>query len=229
MTALGNNVLASAPGDQSGTNVGGAVYVFDGTTFDVPAGNGPNDLLLRRNGTNIEIVDNNTGNIAYTEPLKQSIIIAGADGEDDTLTVELQHSGIFGAALPPVSFIGGQNDADRLIIDSLGGGANTQMNYLPSGATPGAGLATEVVSTTPLPVPGDGKPILQSSTTIGFFGVEALEMAASDHNGVLSFITPNGEDDLSIDQDLGPDDISANTISGTSGGVSFAAHVLQRQ
>ena len=134
VAAVGNNILVSVPLDDAGAVDSGAAYLFDGTTFDLPTGNGPNDMSLRTNGTILELFDNNTGQSFGTQPFVsgRSVIIAGAANEDDTLTIDFRF-GSFGTT--PFHFDGGIGGTNRVRVvgDGLSG------VYNPSPTTAGDG------------------------------------------------------------------------------------------
>src|SRR5262249_17256886 len=80
-------------------------------TFTAPSGNGADMLVLHRNGAALELFDNNT--LAVTQPYAATtaVVIAGANGEADSLLVG--NSG--GLISLPITFDGG----------SGGSGSNT--------------------------------------------------------------------------------------------------------
>jgi hypothetical protein len=56
--------------------------------YTAPSGNGADALLLRRNGTALELLDN--GSVVLSRPLANTTgaVITGADGESDSLTID---------------------------------------------------------------------------------------------------------------------------------------------
>lgn len=83
-------------------------------SYTAPAGNALDDLMLHRNGANLEIVDNLTSNVVAQQAMASTnrVIITGADGEADRLTVDFS-GGFF---TTPVTFAGGSGTADALIL-----------------------------------------------------------------------------------------------------------------
>src|SRR5262249_38787398 len=72
-------------------------------TFTAPSGNGADMLVLHRNGAALELFDNNS--LAVTQPYAATtaVVIAGANGEADSLLVD--NSG--GLISLPITFDGG--------------------------------------------------------------------------------------------------------------------------
>jgi hypothetical protein len=64
-------------------------------SFTAPSGNGPDDLLLRRNGSRLELFDN--GVLVRSQNLSSltAATINGVNGENDRLTVDFSAGGLF--------------------------------------------------------------------------------------------------------------------------------------
>lgn len=171
------------------------------TGFQAPLGNGADNIVLRRNGANLEILDNNV--LEDSRPLSDLnlVQIQGADGEDDTLIVDFAFGGFFALA-DGVTFNGGAGTgSDKLKI--IGTGATTG-SYTPSATTPGAGSASITDGT--------------SSMAVNFGGLEPVEVSAMTS---FSLVTPNSNDVVSISDGLGFASQPVYIVSGTSGGVAL--------
>ena len=196
VAAVGNNILVGAVLDETGADDSGSVYLFDGPGFDLPSDNGPNDVTIRRNGTNLELFDNISGQVIQAQPFVPSVnpvIIAGSANEDDTLTIDLS-----GGPVGVLNFYGNLAATDRLRIV---GAANQAGTYTPNAFTTGSGqLAT-------------------SAGQINFFGCTDIE---SLNFPSFSVVTPNAIDDLKIDAAVGRDEQPANIVTGTSSGIAIA-------
>jgi Ca2+-binding RTX toxin-like protein len=200
VAAVGNNVLVGVPADTTGGISAGAVHLIDGTSYDMPAGNGPNDMTLVTTGVTFDIIDNYTGEVVYSQLSSAgAIIIAGAEGEADTLRVTAPAK--FGK---PIHFFGGAGAEinDHLRIDLNVADAT----YAPTANAPGAGSF------------GAG-----ATRWLSFGAVESAEVS-----GVINFslLTPSSSDVIQIDPGLGTDDDPAMVISGTSGGAPITPLTL---
>jgi Ca2+-binding RTX toxin-like protein len=91
--------------------------VIGDLVFDAPIDNGPNTILLRRDGSILQVIDEATGQVVASRRLGSTIgiIINGAANEDDQLTVDLKSGGLI---LVPagIQFNGGDGGNDVLII-----------------------------------------------------------------------------------------------------------------
>jgi hypothetical protein len=86
----------------------------------LPDGNGSDDVTLRRDGDNLELLDNTT-TVLVSRPLASvnSLVIRGTDGEADKLTVDYDHGGFF--AVPNgVQFHSGSGSGDELVVQGDG-------------------------------------------------------------------------------------------------------------
>jgi len=127
--------------------------------YRVPAGNGPDDLTLRRNGTDVEIFDNNTASVvaSLAADVTESVVVFGADDEANTLTVDYGFGGFF-SLNDGIGFSGGAGGPDSLFVV---GDGNTSAVYLPSQTVPGDGAITVTAGADAL--------------TITFTGLEPIE------------------------------------------------------
>ena len=174
------------------------MHLFSATSFQAPIGNGPDDLTLRRKGNQLEVIDNHTGLAVYTQAvaLLQSLIVAGANDEEDRLTVDYTS----GTISVPVHFYGGAGATDSLLVI---GPAQSSGVYIPSQTTM-----------------GDGAVFQQGSigNQTSFTGLESLTVSGIS---TLSLQMPNSADELTVDAGLGSDGQPTTVISGTSGGVAM--------
>jgi hypothetical protein len=64
-------------------------------SFNAILGNGLDDMVLRKNGNKIELLDNNILVASQSASSLSGIVITGASGEDDRLTVDFAFGGVF--------------------------------------------------------------------------------------------------------------------------------------
>jgi hypothetical protein len=90
-----------------------AVVPSSPLTYTAPTGNGPHDMRLRVNGTNLELLDN--GVVVRSQPLAttSAVVITGADDEPDSLTLDNRFGGRFGVP-SGIHFDGGQGGGNTL-------------------------------------------------------------------------------------------------------------------
>lgn len=82
--------------------------------FAAPSGNGADNLVLRRSGTNLELLDNGMLVAAGPLALTQSVVLQGADGENDTLMIDFS-GGSF--SIPGgIRFHGGAGGGDIIAV-----------------------------------------------------------------------------------------------------------------
>jgi hypothetical protein len=88
-------------------------------TFTTHTDNNPDVLLLRRNGSNLELYDN--GERVRSQGLNglTAVQITGVNGEDDRLTVDYNLGGLFSV---PITFnAGGAGGTDALVVNATNG------------------------------------------------------------------------------------------------------------
>jgi V8-like Glu-specific endopeptidase len=101
-------------------------------TYTAPVGNGADDLLLRRNGASLELLDN--GAVVRSRPLAgtTAVQITGADGEPDTLTIDNTFGGL--VVVPGgIRFDGGAGGGNTLVL--LGTAGPNSFTLTPTYAT----------------------------------------------------------------------------------------------
>lgn len=181
--------------------------VNDLLIYTSPSGNGADNLTLRRNGATLEIYDAVAGVVVASRALADTrlVQIIGADGENDTLTIDFAVGGFFAVA-GGIEFRGGTGGNDRLKI--IGTGATTG-RYTPSAATPGDGLATIALGA--------------QSSLVSFAGLEPVEVSGM---ASYSLVTPNSADIVTVNPGLGSGNQPAHIITGTSGGIGFESLTL---
>jgi hypothetical protein len=174
--------------------------------YVAPSDNGPDHLTLRRNGDELELVDDATNTVVASHGMGATrlVEIVGADGEDDTLTIDYNFGGFFTVA-GGISFDGGAGGNDRLRV--VGTGVTTA-TYLP-GAAPGAGSVVTHLG--------------GQDSTVSFTGLEPVEI--SNMPGA-SLITPASQDAVAIANTTASGGESAYSVSGTSGGVGFESLIF---
>jgi hypothetical protein len=152
-SGFGGGPRGSADTDQTSTD--NIIGLF---AYTAPPGTRPNDLTLRLNGADLQIFDNNTQVVVASQPLAETsmIEVAGADGQQNKLTVDFGFGGFF--SLPGgISFTGGVASDNRLRIIGTG---QTTGTYTPDASAPGYGKATVALA--------------NQSVAIGFTGLKTL-------------------------------------------------------
>jgi hypothetical protein len=82
-------------------------------TYTAPTGNGADNLILRLHGLNLELLDNSV--VVRSRPLANttSVVLTGANGEPDALTID----NTFGGLIPlAIAFDGGSGGGNALAI-----------------------------------------------------------------------------------------------------------------
>src|SRR5262249_23851550 len=90
VAAVGSNILIGADADETAATNAGSVSLFEGASLAFgPAGAGPHDLTLRRNGDQLELVNNATSAVLRSSLMDEttSVLIVGAPGQANTLTI----------------------------------------------------------------------------------------------------------------------------------------------
>jgi Ca2+-binding RTX toxin-like protein len=90
---------------------------------------GPATVIARRDGDNVEVVVDGTGEVLLSRPLDSlmSITVMGADDDGDTLIVDMRWGGSF--ALPGrIRFHGGADGSDRLSFIAPDGAATYRLD-----------------------------------------------------------------------------------------------------
>ncbi len=177
--------------------------------YDIPAGANQDDLVLRLNGPNVEVVVADTGTAVIVQPLAEttSVMINGADSDNNHLTVDFDFGGFF-ELTGGIQFSGGQAGEDSLAV--IGDGA-TLAGYMPASNS------------------GDGTVTIQSggrTTQINFtdmddasgVGDRSLELSQMTS---VTLTTPNSSDAISIVERTGPTGEQAWEISGQSDTVAI--------
>jgi uncharacterized repeat protein (TIGR01451 family) len=165
-------------------------------TYAVAETSGPSDLLLRRSGDDLEVVDAGNQTVLASRSIGATtgVLITGRDAANDSLTVDFS-SGELSAL--PIEFHGGAAGFDVLSITGSGGQSGA---YLPSGAKF-----------------GDGTFLVNSGTgtvPIRFTGLEPTTVSGL---GSFTLTTPGSDDVLIIDSPAP----GQNRISGISGGIAI--------
>src|SRR5262249_22919789 len=166
--------------------------------FAFPAGNGPDDLTLRLNGADLQIVQSATGAVRASKPLADTsaVVITGADAEDDTLQVDFAAGGFF--AVPgDISFAGGTAGFDSLVVK----GPPT-----PPGRPTASPTAT-----------GSGTVELTSGAQTSTIRFSGLEPVIVNNMPSFTFPAPTGANVVTVDTP----EAGKSRISGTTGGVPF--------
>lgn len=170
--------------------------------YGAPAGNGADNLTLRRKGDKLEVYDNNTRTVVASRALADTRVvqIVGAAGENDTLTVDFKSGGYF--TVPSgIGFDGGDAGLDRLKIV---GNCTTTGEYLPSGVTAGDGTVRVALG--------------NQSVGVAFAGLEPVEISAM---ASLALITPNSDDYVTLTSGRAIGGQKAYVAAGTSSGVAM--------
>ncbi len=94
--------------------------------FSMPQGNGPDAIVLRRNGDSLEIADVNSGQVLASQLVTDTTTVAiiGADGEDDELVIDFS-AGVISLE-GGLHFFGGEAGDDSL---ALNGGSFDKVNH----------------------------------------------------------------------------------------------------
>ncbi|NLF73514.1 MAG: cadherin-like domain-containing protein, partial [Candidatus Anammoximicrobium sp.] len=132
--------------------------------YTAPAG-GANQITLRKNGTDLEIVRDADAQVLASKPLADTtiVIVTGADAADDQLTVDLAAGGFFSLA-GGVDFSGGAGGHDTLVLS----GSVTTVRYDATGASDG--FVTAETETGALPIAYTGlEPIVDETTAADRF------------------------------------------------------------
>jgi hypothetical protein len=162
--------------------------------YTAPFGNGPDDLVLRHADGLLQLWDN--GVLVASPALADtaSVVITGANGEDDQLTIDYAVGGFFSIS-DGITFtnVDGVAGTDRL---SIVGDGVVSGSYLPSATVPGSGTVTV------------------GGTAVTLAGVE--QVAVSGLTG-FTLTTPGSADVLTVDSPAA----GQNRVSGTSDGASF--------
>ncbi len=195
--------------DETGLRDTGTVTITIGVDpvlrYAAPADNGPDDLTLRLGGLLLEVFDNNTSETVASKRLSDtgSVVITGADGEDDQLLIDFASGGFF-ELRDGISFSGGENGTDSFRI--LGNESITGQ-YVPLGTTLGEAAITASVG--------------NRTTTADFMGVEPVSISALGSflfDGAVNVGDQTLTLDLSTFASLGPvTTLSGGTISAIGG------------
>ncbi|WP_372895415.1 LamG-like jellyroll fold domain-containing protein [Stieleria sp.] len=166
------------------------------------------DLTIRRNGLNIEIIDNtNAGASVLSQKLAQTstVTVNGGDGIGEVVTVDFSSGGFF-QLQRNITFNGGLGGDDRLRI--IGDPSDTSGRYVPNSL--GLGDASFVASSG------------QTSSTIRFTGVEPLDLLDLKQ---LTFDGPLevGGQSLTVSS---PNPINLPSLTEISGGTIATTGVL---
>lgn len=104
-------------------------------TYTAPAGNGPDDLVLRRKGGTVEVYDARTRRVVAGKPFDElsAVTITGAADEDDRLTVDYAGGGFYPTT--GITFAGGAGGMDTLRVK----GADADYVLTAAGLTSTAG------------------------------------------------------------------------------------------
>jgi Ca2+-binding RTX toxin-like protein len=90
---------------------------------------GPVTVIARREGNNVVVIVEGTGEVLLDRPLDslRSITLLGADADADTLIVDMDYGGTF--TLPDgIHFVGGAGDSDQLAVIHPGGNTNYMLD-----------------------------------------------------------------------------------------------------
>ena len=161
---------------------------------------GPDDIVLRKNGSNLELFDKVANQVKDSHPISQvrSVTINGQFNQADTLTIDMAFGGAFGFD-NSIKFEEGSGGNDKIQIKGVFGQSAL---YRPS--TTANGLNN----------------LLLDSKPINFSGTEAVVMTGMT---TLNILTPGSADVLTLNSGTGINGAVASTLTGTSGGVSLRA------
>jgi hypothetical protein len=170
--------------------------------YTIPPGQGPTDLVLRLDGSILELFNQETQSVVASKPLSGTTMVQvyGADNEHNSLTIDFTFGGFFNVS-GGISFSGGAGgDNSARII----GNGQTTGTYTPDTTTPGKGTATVSLGS--------------QSVTIGFAGLQPLEVS---NMASFKLVTPNNNDNVTVNSGTASGGQPAEVISGMSGGVAF--------
>lgn len=121
-----SSAIANEFDPHSANNEAAANTLIADFLFRMPTGNGPDAVVLRRDGDDLQIVDATTGQTLASRPVSGSTTVAiiGADGEDDTLTVDFANGDL--PLVGGLHFYGGSGGDDSLTLE---GGSFEKANY----------------------------------------------------------------------------------------------------
>lgn len=159
---------------------------------------GPDDLVLRKNGGNLELFDKVLNQVVESHLVSQvrSVTINGQFNQPDTLTIDMAFGGAFGFD-NSIKFEGGSGGNDKIQIKGVFGQSAL---YRPS--TTANGLNN----------------LLLDSKPINFSGTEAVVMTGMT---TLNILTPGSSDVLTLNSGTGINGAVGSRLTGTSGGVSL--------
>ncbi len=159
---------------------------------------GADDIVLRKNGSNLEIFDKVLNQVVESHLISQvrSVTINGMFQQADTLTIDMAFGGTFGFD-NSIKFKGGIGGIDKIQIKGVFGQSAL---YRPS--TTANGLNNLLL---------DNKPI-------NFSGTEAVVMTGMT---TLNIQTQGSADVLTLNSGTGINGAVVSKLTGTSGGLSL--------
>ena len=159
---------------------------------------GADDMVLRKNGSNLELFDKVLNQVMDSHPISQirNVTINGQFNQADTLTIDMAFGGAFGFD-NSIKFEGGAGGNDKIQIIGVSGQSAL---YRPS--TTANGLNN----------------LLLDSKPINFSGTEAVVMTGMT---TLNIQTQGSADVLTMNSAAGINGAVASRLTGTSGGVSL--------
>lgn len=197
---LGTNVLTFRAED-NGSPILSSQMSFTATVVDI----GPlvvdhthgDRLRLRKNGTNIEVIDEGDSTVIASRPLANTtgIEIEAAANADDTLIIDYSFGGFFDL---PITFDGGAGGNDTLQV--LGSVDATSAVYTPSGTTFGSGTV-----------------LINGSSVITFTGLEPVDISGFVNAMVVSPANAANALQLQAGFDSATGTIPAIVVTGNTG------------
>jgi Ca2+-binding RTX toxin-like protein len=172
----------------------------DDPEFRVQTGNGSDSYTLRRNGSFVQLVNNNTNQIAVSLKLSNTggLQVIGSNNENDTLIVDYKFGGYF--ALP-----------NGIAFDGGGGTGKDTLRVIGTGSISGVYAPSKTI-------PGNGEIRFTGSnaSTINIVGVEQPLQVSQMNSFTLQ--TSGGVDVLNASKAIGSGGENATRISGTAAG-----------
>ncbi|WP_425615859.1 hypothetical protein NA78x_005791 [Anatilimnocola sp. NA78] len=164
------------------------------------------DVLVKRVGANLQVIDQSTNTVVFTSPLAkmEHIVLDGRNGAQNTLTVDLNPGPI--PTLLTIDVLGGTGDGDAVVIS---GSARAEL----------------------LKLNGDELTLGASSPTIYVPGVEAVTLAGKSGNDTFTLLGNQTDRSITLQGDAGNDvykigSHGANIVVTDSAGIDtldFAA------
>jgi hypothetical protein len=171
---------------------------------------GADDIVLRRNGNNLEIFDKVLNQVTESHAISQirNVKITGQSNQDDTLTIDMIFGGGF-QVQDTVSFEGGTGGKDTIQVMAE---RDQTATYFPSKPSPGL---NEILMEIP-------------KQSFVFSGVESVVVTGGLFGTALKIVTEGNADELSLQSAPSINGELASQVTGQKGGLNIVPITFTR-